>query len=373
MQPIRRSVPNDNSCLFYAAAYLGEEGAAASHAVQRKLRKVVADAVLADADPATRGLMLGKPVEEYAEWIQNEFHWGGENEIVELCAFYGCRLAIVSAESLSVMTYGEGEKVGYILYTGQHYDPLVAAPSADAAVAEETRLFAGPGAELEAGFVALARDHNAAATLKASQKRVKRIKCLGCGAIVEDFQAHCGEVEHGDDFAYDCEEVELVFNEGDVLPEGTIDLSDEAKVVTYYNVAGSWLSNFYSAAVEVDGRTYATNEHAWQSLKFKESAPELAERIAAADTCAQAHLLTHGEGAGKLRADWDDVRLEIMEKLVLAKFRQHADLADMLRATADRTIVCSDSDLFWGMDASGGIAKGKNNLGVLLVRVRAAI
>jgi hypothetical protein len=51
---------------------------------------------------------------------------------------------------------------------------------------------------------------------KAAERRAvivrKMLKCAGCGALCGDtaaFQAHCEEVEHGDDFASECEEVEM--------------------------------------------------------------------------------------------------------------------------------------------------------------------
>jgi len=370
MQPIRRSVPNDNSCLFYAIAYVAE-GEAASNAVQQRLRGVVAAAVLADDDPETRGLMLGKSVEEYAGWIKNEFHWGGENEIVELSASYGCRLAIISAESLSVMTYGEGGKVGYILYTGSHYDPLVAAPSVDAAASEETRLFASRDEDLESGFIELARTHNVMVALKASQKRVKRIKCVGCGAIVDDFQAHCGEVEHDDSFAYECEEVELVIEADEALPEGAIDLTDEVKYFTFFNSSMSEFSNFYAAAItSPNGVIYPSGEHWWQSTKYLNTVPELAAKIQAASTVDDAHTLSHTEGHERHRHDWDEVKFEILIDILRAKFAQHKSLADALVATKGREIVNVDSDQWAGMQAPGGIATGNNNLGKALMMVR---
>ena len=119
---IRRSVPNDNSCLFYALAYCCE-GAEASRSVEQRLRKVVADAVLADPDPDTRAVFLGKPVREYADWILNTHHWGGEYEIVLLAEYYKVEICLVSCESISTIVYGEGSPAAagrvYVLYTGQ--------------------------------------------------------------------------------------------------------------------------------------------------------------------------------------------------------------------------------------------------------------
>jgi hypothetical protein len=43
-------------------------------------------------------------------------------------------------------------------------------------------------------------------------RRRKKIKCGGCGVLVDDaaaFQAHCRELEHDEDFCYDCTEVEV--------------------------------------------------------------------------------------------------------------------------------------------------------------------
>ena len=49
-------------------------------------------------------------------------------------------------------------------------------------------------------------------------KKVKRLKCGGCGAILEDsaaFQAHCSATAHGGDFLFDCEEIEVLFRDGE--------------------------------------------------------------------------------------------------------------------------------------------------------------
>ena len=70
MECARRSVPNDNSCLFTAIAYLCDGGpGAVSDETQRRLRKVCADAAAADPDPEARALLLGQSVEDYEAWI----------------------------------------------------------------------------------------------------------------------------------------------------------------------------------------------------------------------------------------------------------------------------------------------------------------
>lgn len=80
----------------------------ASSGVEQRLRKIVGDDALADPDPETRALYLDKPVDEYAVWIQNTMHWGGENEILTLSKHYNTEIAVVSCESMSIMVYNEG-------------------------------------------------------------------------------------------------------------------------------------------------------------------------------------------------------------------------------------------------------------------------
>jgi hypothetical protein len=84
------------------------EGVEASPLVEQRLRKIVGDDALADPDPETRALYLDKPVDEYAVWIQNTMHWGGENEILTLSKHYNTEIAVVSCESMSIMVYNEG-------------------------------------------------------------------------------------------------------------------------------------------------------------------------------------------------------------------------------------------------------------------------
>ena len=63
-------------------------------------------------------------------------------------------------------------------------------------------------------FEAAARDiavrHREKVARRDASEKIYRIRCCGCGAKLVDsdaFQAHCGEVEHGDDFAFECEDI----------------------------------------------------------------------------------------------------------------------------------------------------------------------
>jgi len=177
-------------------------------------------------------------------------------------------------------------------------------------------------------------------------------------------------VQHDDDFAFDCSEVEIVYEEGDAVPEGTLDLTDSSKVFTFYNSAAYSFSNLFPASVQLDSVSYRTGEHAWHSLKFAGSAPELATKIQQAETVDAAQALSFMEGTDKQRPDWEGVRCELLRTILRAKFQQHPALRQELLDTGDRLIVNVDTDPWAGMSAAGGIPTGSNNLGKALMELR---
>ena len=103
-----------------------------------------------------------------------------------LAAHFGVEIVVCSCESLSFLRYDPGSGNGrraHLLYTGQHYDPLLSADGALTVAAD------ADAASLEAAALAIAREHNAAAARRAAEKRVNRLKCAGCGAILADAAA----------------------------------------------------------------------------------------------------------------------------------------------------------------------------------------
>lgn len=69
-----------------------------------------------------------------------------------------------------------------------------------------------------------------------------------------------------------------------------------------------------------------------------------------------------------LRADWEQVKDDVMQKAVLQKFRTHADIREILLATVDEVLVeNSPIDYYWGCGKDGS---GKNKLGQILMEVR---
>jgi ribA/ribD-fused uncharacterized protein len=117
----------------------------------------------------------------------------------------------------------------------------------------------------------------------------------------------------------------------------------------------------------MDGMEYASVEHCFQAQKFAEE--ELRERIRQAPSTYEAQRL--GKRFPGLHPDWEDAKMEIMEKALTAKFTQNAVVKQYLVWTGNRRLLeASPSDYFWGIGQNGS---GQNMLGVLLMKVRASL
>ena len=124
----------------------------------------------------------------------------------------------------------------------------------------------------------------------------------------------------------------------------------------------SFLSNFYPCQVVLDGEVYPSVEHAFQAAKASD--PTQRTAIRQAETPRQARTL------GKhisLRKDWEQVKIGIMEDLLLKKF-EDPRLKSRLLGTGDQYLQETNwwGDTFWGV-CNG---KGFNHLGKLLMKLR---
>ena len=353
----RFKVQADNSCLFTSVARLCE-GVTDDLPLKnagRRLRTVCAEAAASDPDPTMKALLLGhETIEAYGRWITLDHNWGGEPEVLMLAAHFGVEIAICSCESMSFLRYsdessGSSKGTVHLLYTGQHYDPLIG---------PDGTLVFPPGsnnAALEASALEIAKVQNEDARKRSLEKRVNRLKCSGCGAILDDaaaFQEHCTVVEHDDDFTYDCEQVEIVIQAGEALPEGSVDLN-APDVHAFYNASSAdalSLSMRCAAAPFVfpppsagdPGTTHATLEDFWRAA----------------------------EAAGETL----DRRRQMLAEAIDVQYRTEAAATSGLRAhlleTAPKTLICVDIDPWLGMQASGGISAGQNGLGKALMKTR---
>lgn len=126
-----------------------------------------------------------------------------------------------------------------------------------------------------------------------------------------------------------------------------------------------WCSNFYKAPIIVNGKTYATSEHFYQSQKYVGLPRE--EEIRLAPTPGKAAVMGR-DRSYPIRPDWEKVKDQVMYRAVAMKFVQNPELRVKLLATGDDEIrEASPIDDYWGVGPDG---KGKNMLGVTLMKIR---
>jgi len=126
-----------------------------------------------------------------------------------------------------------------------------------------------------------------------------------------------------------------------------------------------WLSNFGPGEAAFEGVTYPTSEHAYQAAKTLD--PDERRLVREAKTPGKAKRL--GQKV-TMREDWDDVKVSVMEAILLDKFTRSPELRMKLLATGDEHLEEGNywGDHFWGTDEK--TRKGENNLGKVLMRVR---
>ena len=123
-----------------------------------------------------------------------------------------------------------------------------------------------------------------------------------------------------------------------------------------------FMSNYSPAEVVLDGVLYPTTENAFQAAKTIDKNARIPFQ-----TCSPAKSKELGR-AVKLRSDWEEIRIELMEYLLLQKF-SHPELRAKLLATGDAVLEERNywGDKTWGTDLHGF---GQNLLGKMLMKIR---
>jgi hypothetical protein len=207
----RQRIAPDGSCLFASIHFLSQNGVLDPEA-PRELREHCAQTILSDQERYNE-LYLGKPPAEYAEWIREQLNYGGEVEILILADFLQLKICVVSIESQTILSYAPEAIVDtnkrkrkiFILYNGQHYDAIV-----------------GPGGEcqfddldgeaaqhIDTLAVSLATEEKRRRDVELRTRQRKKIRC-SCGVVLENadaFRIHAEEVDHGDEWGYECEDI----------------------------------------------------------------------------------------------------------------------------------------------------------------------
>jgi ribA/ribD-fused uncharacterized protein len=139
-------------------------------------------------------------------------------------------------------------------------------------------------------------------------------------------------------------------------------------MITSFDGMFHFLSNFSPSDVKLDGKTYPTIEHGFQAAKTNDATER--SKIRKANTPSEAKRL--GRKA-TLREDWESVKIKVMEDLLIQKFSEPNRMKWLLDTGTQILIEGNDwHDNFWG-DCTCGRCKdipGKNNLGMLLMKIR---
>lgn len=156
---------------------------------------------------------------------------------------------------------------------------------------------------------------------------------------------------------------------GTVIAAGHRTAPNETKMteIRFYSTRGDYgcFSNFSRHSVKLKGETWPTSEHYFQAQKFAGTPYET--KVRKAQGPKEAARIGRDK-ANPLRRDWESVKENVMYDVLKAKFTQHHDLKAILLSTGDATLVeDSPVDWYWGCGANG---RGKNRLGVLLMRLR---
>lgn len=137
--------------------------------------------------------------------------------------------------------------------------------------------------------------------------------------------------------------------------------------IKFYRVGEPYgcFSNFSAHPVKI-GRRWPTSEHYFQAQKFKN---KKVQDLICRDPNPMRAARIGRDRQYKLRADWNEVKDDVMRAALRAKFTQHNDLRELLLATGDQEIIeHTENDSYW---ADGGDGSGKNMLGKLLMELRA--
>lgn len=134
--------------------------------------------------------------------------------------------------------------------------------------------------------------------------------------------------------------------------------------INHFRGEYAFLSNFWEVPVTYKGMTYGSNEAAFQAQKCitEEEKMEFTQLRPSASKKLGRRV--------KLRPDWEEVKVGLMEEIVRAKFTQNEELKALLLATGEAYLEEGNTwhDTCWGVDAKTG--EGQNHLGKILMKVR---
>ena len=130
MEPLRRFVDSDNSCLFSSIGYL-IDNKNFSETTKLQYRQLLVNYL---EDTEIDNSIFEIPKKDYIENIQNPSTWGGAIELKLFSDMFQVEIASIDVQSNRVDIFGQDKNYPqriFVLYNGVHYDPLVMAYTED--------------------------------------------------------------------------------------------------------------------------------------------------------------------------------------------------------------------------------------------------
>lgn len=127
---LKQVVPADNSCLFSSINFVLNGSVDGSRTASSNMRQLVAETIRTEKHQYDEAI-LGKPVDEYCIWIQDEKSWGGAIELAILANYFGMEIAVVDTVNAIINRFGEDQNYPhrvFLMFDGIHYDPLYMEP-----------------------------------------------------------------------------------------------------------------------------------------------------------------------------------------------------------------------------------------------------
>lgn len=137
--------------------------------------------------------------------------------------------------------------------------------------------------------------------------------------------------------------------------------------IRFYKEFGElgYLASYSNHGFLKDGVYWKTVEHYYQAHKFEDQ--KIIEKIIRAETPKIASEIGR-DRSYSIKANWEEIKVDIMFDAVLAKFVAHPDLAKKLMETGEEEIIEETvKEDFWGC---GSQKNGKNMFGKILCKVR---
>lgn len=140
-------------------------------------------------------------------------------------------------------------------------------------------------------------------------------------------------------------------------------------MITQFRGEYNWLSNMYKCPVGYGNYTFQSVENAYMFAKNNNCKDWL-------KFCLEnpPNICKKESKNIKIREDWEEIKLEVMYKLLLQKFKQEPFRSKLL-ATNNENIQEGNfwNDIFWGVDLKQNPNVGENHLGRLIMYIRILI